>query len=154
MSGYDETSRQAYRNVDINAGQKRVLDFFYTQPPKAQFTRQELVVHLKIPINVVTPRVNELLKLGKLESLEPIDGRHPLRLTYGQTKAAPCGGQPSSKTDSQESPAVEHRVAAIGVIPFTGLRPQMSRECAKRIVNEDTDLNPFHAQAVERLRTV
>jgi hypothetical protein len=86
MSGYSETSRQAYARADITAGQRRILDWF-ERNPNAQATRQELVQHCRAPINVITARVFELIELGVLESLPAVDGRHPLRLK--RARAAP-----------------------------------------------------------------
>ena len=62
-----QTSLQAFTNVCVSLGerQQRVLDFFYKHKDH-DFTNTEVADRLLLPINCVTPRVNELRKKGLL----------------------------------------------------------------------------------------
>lgn len=119
MSNMADTSMLAHRSLDVTSGQKKILDFFYTQAPGSQFTRQQLVPLLNMPINCITGRVNELLKLGKLDSLPAIEGRHPLRLKYTKGVANESGQVSQSNAERGDSAANgSHYTALPGDIPI------------------------------------
>lgn len=155
VSGYSDTSREAFAKVDITASQRRILDWFYQQKPGHAATRQQLVVHLGMPINCITPRITELLEAGRLESLPAVEGRHPLRLA---TKAAgllprqalelqtdrPAGISADALSRPDMVPAAP-RIAHVLPPKF-----ELSRESAKRII--DDPRNAFHADAVRALK--
>jgi len=50
----------------IGKRQQQVLDLFHNCTNIDLFNNREISVMLKLPINSVTPRVNELVKMGKL----------------------------------------------------------------------------------------
>jgi hypothetical protein len=60
-----DTSRAAFHGAAITAGQKRVLDFL-DKHPRVDWSRSELATMSGIPINVVCPRVLELIQSGVL----------------------------------------------------------------------------------------
>ena len=70
--GVKDTSKEAFAkykaNVGLNAGQKKVYEFIKNSG-QADMTRQEIAVGSGIGINVVTPRVRELLDLGSIIEL-------------------------------------------------------------------------------------
>lgn len=61
-----DVSIEAYHSAKITQGQRRVLAFL-TQHQGKDFTRNELARESGIPINVICPRVNELIAAGVLE---------------------------------------------------------------------------------------
>lgn len=65
--GYQDTSHEAYESIQENLGdkQKLVLWAFRSQGHK---TNAEMADFLNWPINCVTPRVGELVKLGHIEA--------------------------------------------------------------------------------------
>lgn len=144
MSGYDATSRDAFARVDITAGQARVLSAF---KPGAQHTRQELVALTGMPINAICGRCKELLDAGTLESLEPINGRHPLRIKHAPHYLR------DGKPDLPAGVASHAARDLIAIHPFTGYMPPMSIATARRIVTEDK-ANAFYEIARKRLGMV
>lgn len=70
--GVSDTSKEAFKKykakVGLNEGQRKVYEFIKTFNVP-DFTRWELAIASKIEINVITPRVRELLDLGKLVEL-------------------------------------------------------------------------------------
>ena len=50
----------------IGKRQQQVLDLFHNCTNIDLFNNREISAMLKLPINSVTPRVNELVKMGKL----------------------------------------------------------------------------------------
>ena len=63
---YQETSREAYHKVNLNAKQIIVRNFFKYHP-RQDFTNAEVAQALGWSINRVTPRTGELVKLGEIE---------------------------------------------------------------------------------------
>jgi len=63
------TSLEAFEAIKHKLGlaQQSVLDVFYENPDIKDWTNRELADKLKWQINCVTPRTNELVKLGYLE---------------------------------------------------------------------------------------
>lgn len=61
-----DTSIEAYRRAAITPGQAKVLAFLQRHPTAADFTRGEISALSGIPINVVCPRVLELVTAGVL----------------------------------------------------------------------------------------
>lgn len=83
------TSLAAFDSVNITQGQRRVLDFM-CRAPWQDWTRNELARESGIPINVICPRVNELIAAGVLEERVRRGCRfsgkqaHPVRLAPKQ----------------------------------------------------------------------
>lgn len=61
-----ETSLEAFRGIDLSRRQAEVVAFLKRQEAK-DFTRGEIAKESRIPINVVCPRVLELIESGALE---------------------------------------------------------------------------------------
>ena len=64
-----ETSQLAYKNdaiPNLGSRQQKVLETLIVM---GQATNLELATRLGSPINTITPRMNELVKLGKVEQV-------------------------------------------------------------------------------------
>lgn len=61
-----DTSLEAYRGVDLTAGQAKIVSFLLRHQDRADFTRGEIAALSGIPINCVCPRVLELIVSGVL----------------------------------------------------------------------------------------
>ena len=61
-----DTSLAAYDGVNITASQRKVIDFLERHPMRADWTRGEIATMSGLPINVVCPRVLELIEKGVL----------------------------------------------------------------------------------------
>lgn len=71
-----DTSREAFHDIQPQLGQrqKEVLDAFYEHGP---MTNTELSRKIGLPINMITPRTNELVKLGYVKQSH----RRPCKIT-------------------------------------------------------------------------
>lgn len=71
-----DTSRESFHNIQPQIGQrqKEVLDAFYEHGP---MTNTELSRVIELPINMVTPRTNELVKMGYVK----LSHRRPCKIT-------------------------------------------------------------------------
>lgn len=82
-----DTSLLAYDEVQPSIGKKQALVLQTIAKAKRPVNNQELSDHLKIPINTITPRTNELLGLDKVElafkATYPVTGR---KVCYWKTK--------------------------------------------------------------------
>ena len=94
MSGVADTSIDAYRAHtvrDLSDGRRRVMAYIR---PGVDFTRNEIAKGTGMPINVVTPRVRELLDRGELEQgprrlcSGTGNGANPVRLPVKQLELA------------------------------------------------------------------
>lgn len=71
-----DTSREAFYDIQPQLGQrqKEVLDAFYKHGP---MTNTELSRIVGLPINMITPRTNELVKMGYIS----LSHRRPCKVT-------------------------------------------------------------------------
>lgn len=62
-----DTSVAAYKEIKPDVGEKQALILGTIGRAKRPVNNQEIAKFLKKPINTVTPRTNELVKLGRVE---------------------------------------------------------------------------------------
>ena len=112
--GVQDTSSEVYYNeVKPNLNTKQRTVFIALQMSKRPVCNQELSDYLQQPINTITPRVNELVVMGKVEEafrdIFPQTGR---RVIYWQTtarpKAVPPTPEPPAKKPKYEEYIDEH----------------------------------------------
>ena len=156
-----DTSLEAFKRLDLTAGQRRVLNWLAEQPAGATFTRQEIADQSRIPIQSVCGRVHELLhdfQDPPLEELPARDGAHPVRLKIARQTAEESRGSvtqgggignPQSAAargpKPEGNPAVGPAPAAdpIGVMPVLEGRMSMTAAQAKAVVEHPgADLIP------------
>lgn len=66
--GVRDTSMEVYhKEVERHVGQNQLAVLNALQISKRPVCNQELSIYLKRPINQITPRVNELVKMGRAE---------------------------------------------------------------------------------------
>lgn len=82
-----DTSLAAYDAAELTKGQARILGFLRANTYRADWTRQEIAKLSGFPINVVCPRVLELIERGVLVELPTArpcrftgSNAHPVRL--------------------------------------------------------------------------
>lgn len=82
-----DTSLGAYDRAELTKGQAKILGFLRANTYRADWTRQEIAKLSGFPINVVCPRVLELIERGVLVELEATrvcrftgNAAHPVRL--------------------------------------------------------------------------
>lgn len=148
MTNLADTSRAAFRAVDVTAGQARVLAVFAKW---TNITRHEIADKSGLPLQSVCGRVNELLKSGALIELDATrEGRHLLQLNEKRggisvgTEAGSSVCQPDrapphaapSETHADTPPPVSRADAAPNWVSYyVPGRWSMGEDAARSILN-------------------
>lgn len=159
MSGYSDVSRQAFKRVNVTAGQEKIVAFLRARP-NLKPTRGEISDLTRIPINVVTARVFELINdfdPPMLRELPIRDGARPLELIENAPRSTHCDGSMADEfpqtggLPASSMVIASHAARPIGVRPYIPGRWSMSIEAAKQIVKDPA--NAFIEEARKVIQT-